>query len=132
MLLTAPIPGSVEEAISHIQVGMNIDEAVAQLKCCKVDSVHFSAVTQKGEKFFNFGFADILPPAKIDHGNIYVMDDYGIEAEVYFQRGGIVSRIEWTPLDSAGERLLIKIRHALDHRLIRKAIGRMACEKLGL
>jgi len=132
ILLTSPKPGSVEEAFWRIRVGMSLDQAVSMLKRCPTDSVHYSGVTLTGRRFSNFGFNNIPPPGEIDYGELYVMDDDGNEAEIFYREGGTVSGKRWDPSGSPGERLLIKVRHALDHRLIRKAIGRMACDALGL
>jgi hypothetical protein len=133
-LLITPSPGSLEEAFSQVRVGMSQEEAVAPFKICTVgiDSVHFSGFTKDGRKFFKYGYADIPPPWEIDYCEFYIGDDFGNEAEVFFGPSGTVTDKRYTSSDSPGERLLIKVRHALDHKIIHKAIGHRALKALGL
>lgn len=131
-LLTVPDPGSVEEAFSRIRIGMSMDQVVTLLQSCPRDSAHYSGTTKAGRKFFNFGFADIPPLYEIDQAELYVMDDDGNEVEVLFQEKGIVKEKRWTPSGPLGETILIKVRHGLDNRVVRKALGRKAREALGL
>ena len=137
-LLTAPSPGSLEEALSLVRVGMNQDQAAAAIKSCDqgIESIYCRGHTRDGQSYFKSWFCksdyEVFTALEFEDCELMAVDDRGNEAYVYFDRTGTVTGTHYVTNVPPSEKMLTKVRQALNHSVIRKAIGRKAREVMHL
>jgi hypothetical protein len=127
----APVPGSSEDVLARVRVGMSQQEAVAVLQTHNhIDGLAFSGRTKSGQTLgrLHDSFKDLPPPQEIDHGVLTVLDSDGRELEIVLGPGGTVSQKRLTPgvwayrLEKVGRAVrdrnyyLAKVRHSLAKR----------------
>ncbi len=137
--LIAPMPGSVEEALLQVRVGMNREEAAAALQSYDqdvIESVWCSGHTKDGHEFFKSWFYKfeycVLDSLEFEDCELMAMDYRGNEAYVYLDRTGMVTGTRYAQIDTPGEKLHMKVRRALDHKAVHRVIGQKLCRALGL
>jgi hypothetical protein len=95
--LAVPEPGSLEDALSRVRVGMSEEEAVGTLLVADryIDLVYIEGETTDGKSLPpGLGFRGLygLPPAKaIERAKVEMVDDEGRGFTVLFGPGGVVT-----------------------------------------